>query len=445
MVWAEPVGVIYGPSQPNDCRYQYGASGRLKRCRLTWPGGIWNPQQTIVIAVIDTGIEDTHEDLTNKMYRDGSGNVIGYNEFTGVEGATGDDNGHGTHCAGIAAAQINNADGIAGISGWNGVAGYSDTTYTKLMPVKVDNADDTGSPADLEYGIVWAAQHGANVLSISQAEGGYTDASGVREAIAYAYGQGCFIAAAAGNDGGSTPNYPADDPGALSVAASDCTDTLASFSSWGTWVATAAPGVEIESTWNYDGYHNDSGTSMAAPLIAGEAALMWAQNPGFSNQQIYDSIISAVDSVAPYQSGETIGPGGTGGRANVYRALQGCVPGKIVACADFRGDGLPDFAFQNSSSGQAAIWAMDGSTLLWGAGVAGTVSSGYNALFAGCGYRRLQPGRPQRPRIPEQQHWADCILVHQRANAGWRRRFLPNPLAKPRTRAACGRPSWGRP
>ena len=104
---------------------------------------------------MDTGVLNAHEDLTNKMLRNGS-TIVGYNALTGTTGDANDDYGHGTHCAGIAAAQINNGKGIAGIAGWDGTSG-SDTNYIKIMPVKVLNSSGSGSDDGVASGITWAA------------------------------------------------------------------------------------------------------------------------------------------------------------------------------------------------------------------------------------------------------------------------------------------------
>jgi thermitase len=162
VLYAEPNHIYHTCATPNDpyySLYQYGP--QKVRADLGW--GIWNPTSPVVIAIADTGIDYTHPDLTNKILRNTvTGAVIGYNSV-GSNAHSGnatdpiDDNGHGTHCAGIAAAQINNGTGIAGIAGWNGQAGVSDTTYTRLMPVKVLNSAGSGTDATVASGISWAA------------------------------------------------------------------------------------------------------------------------------------------------------------------------------------------------------------------------------------------------------------------------------------------------
>jgi subtilisin family serine protease len=156
--------------------------------------------------------------------------------------------------------------------------------------------------------------------------GGQEFSQTLDDAVQYAVGKGCLVVAAAGNRGTSDKFYPAAEANVLAVAATNSSDTLASFSTYGDWVPVSAPGAEIYSTmptykvtWIQKNYATVSGTSMATPHIAGEAALLLAQNPGLSARQAMDLILSNVDPYTPYQS-RTLAPGA--GRINVYRALQ---------------------------------------------------------------------------------------------------------------------------
>lgn len=318
--FAEPNYLFYLCAIPNDPQYlakQYGP--QKVQADLAWE--VWQPQATTVIAVIDTGVDAGHPDLANKIYRDGSGNVIGY-DYANNDADPHDDQGHGTHCAGIAAAQVNNAIGIAGIAGWNGQAGSSDTTFIKIMPVKVLNANGLGSAAMLADGITFAADHGAKVLSLSL--GSNEDSATVRSAVQYAQSKGCVVVAAAGNESNTRLFYPGAYPDVLPVAATDGTDTLAPYSNYGAWVKIAAPGSNVYSTTPLAGgqYQNNyatlSGTSMATPHVAGAAALIRAQNPHLPYSAVNTLLTFIVDPYKPYQ-GRTLAPGA--GRLNIYRAL----------------------------------------------------------------------------------------------------------------------------
>jgi thermitase len=325
--FAEPNHAVHVASTPNDSLYanQYGPA----RVQADKAWDIWRPQGQVIVAIVDTGVDSGHPDLTNKILRDTSG-IVGWNAYA-IDPSTGqpktrdnalDDYGHGTHCAGIAAAQSNNGLGVAGIAGWDGNAAHTDVSV-KIMPVKVLQ-NGSGSDADVASGVTWAADHGARVISMSLGDSSYS--STLDAACTYAWNKGCVVVAAAGNSGSSAKFYPAANANVVSVAATDNTDTLASFSNWGTWVNVAAPGVSIYSTvptYATSGgfgtnYNFLSGTSMATPHVAGEAALLLAAKPSLTNAQVVSAIENNVDTYLPY-GGNTISA--TGGRINVYRAL----------------------------------------------------------------------------------------------------------------------------
>lgn len=309
--FAEPNYVLRAYSNPNDSYYRNQWAPSRVQADLAW--SLWKGNATTILAIVDTGVNTTHPDLANKILRDGAGNVVGYDYANGDSDPT-DDNGHGTHCAGIAAAQSNNGAGIAGIAGWNGDSGASDTGSTKILAVKVLGADGSGSLSAVANGITYAADKGAKVISLSL--GGSASTVTLSNAVAYAWSKGAIVVAAAGNDGKSTMSYPGALPNVISVAATDSTDTLASFSNYGSWVTCAAPGVNILSTYQ-DSYAYMSGTSMATPLVAGEVALLASYAPALTNTQLRAAVLGNTDPVVSY-SGRTIG----GGRVNVYRALQ---------------------------------------------------------------------------------------------------------------------------
>jgi thermitase len=306
---------------PNDSQYKAQWAPRQIQADLAWQ--IWRPRVPVVIAVIDSGIDSTHPDLAAKILRDEQG-IVGYDAELARRSDAMDDFFHGTHVAGIAAAHTNNGLGIAGIAGLAG-GGGSDADTIKLMPVKVLDRLGRGSVLSVARGITWAADQGAQVLNLSL--GASSSALTLTEAVKYALGKGCVIVAAAGNSGLASPNYPAATSGVISVAATDQKDTLTRFSSWGAWVAVAAPGDGILSTTpTYPtgqgvsmNYASMSGTSMACPHVAGEAALLLSHNPNLTAQDVVRLITRNVDPYLPYQD-HTLGP--SSGRVNVNRALR---------------------------------------------------------------------------------------------------------------------------
>jgi thermitase len=236
--------------------------------------------QPVVIAILDTGIDQNHEDIDpDHRTDDRRGKLLRDINFT--DSSTVDDRyGHGTHVAGVAAAATNNRVGIAGV--------YPDA---QLMNVKVISDSGVGYDSAIASGIRWAADNGADILNMSFGQN--PDATLIREAIAYAQGKGVLMVAAAGNEGTSTRRYPAAYPQVIGVAATTQpaigrSERLAEFSSYGaSWVDVAAPGEAIFSTLpnhaNTVGtkhYGSMNGTSMATPMVAAQAAMLWRSSGG---------------------------------------------------------------------------------------------------------------------------------------------------------------------
>lgn len=246
----------------------------------------WNTSSgasTTVIAVLDTGVDGSHPDLTGKL-------SPGYNFISNNTNTT-DDNGHGTHVAGIAAASTDNSLGIAGV-------GYR----CSIMPVKVLDASGTGSYSTIAAGISYASRNGAKVLNLSLS--GATPSLSLEAAVNAAIGRGCVVVAAAGNSGVTTEAWPAACSGSIAVAASTPADARASFSNYGTWVDLAAPGTSLLSTFPLatvtlgtapSGYKNMSGTSMATPVVAGVAGLLYSY---LGNQATPANVRSILESTA---------------------------------------------------------------------------------------------------------------------------------------------------
>jgi len=233
------------------------------------------------VAVVDTGVDSAHPDLAGQV-------LPGADFITGVEGPITDPNGHGTHVAGIIAAAAGNGEGIAGVA-----------PGARILPIRVLGANGGGYLSDAANGIVYAADHGADVINLSISSTTSIDA--MTNAIAYARSRGVVVVAAAGNmrANGSPASYPAADPGVIAVAATDSADRVASYSNAGDYVDVAAPGTAVLSTFP-GGYRRLSGTSMAAPHVAGLAALVRAADRALGPDQVEQVIeSSAADLGAP--------------------------------------------------------------------------------------------------------------------------------------------------
>ncbi|MBI4128020.1 MAG: S8 family peptidase [Parcubacteria group bacterium] len=222
---------------------------------LVWPTG--NTADPINVGIIDTGISKDHPDL--------KANIKGGINTINPRRSWNDDNGHGSHVAGITAA-LNDTVGVVG-------AGPSINLYA----IKVLGANGSGFLSDVIEGIQWAVANNMDVVNMSL--GTSSDIQSFHDAVTAAYNAGVVVVAAAGNSGGAVI-FPAAYPEAIAVSATDSSNTIASFSSRGPEVDLAAPGVSIYSTYKGTGYATLSGTSMAAPHVTGSAALVLNTAPG---------------------------------------------------------------------------------------------------------------------------------------------------------------------
>jgi type VII secretion-associated serine protease mycosin len=248
----------------------------------------WNRStgEGAVVAVIDTGVDASHPDLAGQV-------LTGFDELTQTPGADTDPNGHGTHVAGTIAAVTGNGIGVGSIA-----------PDARILPVRVLRADGGGYMSDAANGVVYAADHGADVINMSI--GATEEDYSMTSAIAYARSRGVVIVAAAGNERqrGNAPGYPAAEDGVIAVAATDADDVVASYSNQGGYVDVAAPGSAIISTYpvalSGSGYALLNGTSMASPHVAAVAALLKAYDPALTPDQVAGVLeSSATDLGAP--------------------------------------------------------------------------------------------------------------------------------------------------
>lgn len=231
---------------------------------------ILKSQREVKVAVVDTGVDYNHPDLKNKVLKD-----LGYNFINNSKDVM-DDNWHGTHVAGIIAAEGGNGIGISGVTGIANV---------KIIPIKALDKNGQGSSEIIAKGIRYAADKGADVINFSVGFSVKDDF--ISQAISYAESKGAFVVVSSGNDNINCDNIsPSGDEGAYTVASIDRADAKSYFSNYGNSVKIAAPGEEILSTVPGGGYEYKSGTSMAAPIAAGVVAMMKAENPNLSQKDI---------------------------------------------------------------------------------------------------------------------------------------------------------------
>jgi subtilisin family serine protease len=310
---SEPIVEAYDLVKHQDaCQLLSASNPHLTRCEpefvyrsLAWPSNdtlaqnqwgipltnipaawsITSGSSDVVVAVIDTGVDYNHPDLAQNMWTDPDGGY-GYNFFNNNPNPM-DFNSHGTHVAGTIAALRDNAIGVAGVA-----------PEVRIMAIQFLGANGAGTLSGAINSIYYAINNGANVINASWGGGG--NSSLLKEAIAAAGDAGILFVAAAGNnatDNQVRPTYPAsfDLPNIISVAANNVQDSLAWFSNYGaSAVDIAAPGVGILSSVP-GGYSYYSGTSMAAPHVAGVAALILSNAPELKPWEVKGKILGGAD------------------------------------------------------------------------------------------------------------------------------------------------------
>jgi len=242
----------------------------------------------VLVAVLDTGIDRDHEDLGSRVVAE-----VNFSDSPVVD----DLHGHGTHIAGIIAAEADNEIGIVGVA-----------PGSLIMNIKV--ADDRGrcDARAIADGIVWAVDNGANILNISLSLSEPSEA--LEEAIAYAWSHGAVIIAAAGNNGSSAPQYPAYYPQVIAVTATMEDDSRAPLASYGEWVDVAAPGYQIYSTLPDNEYGYKTGTSQAAAYVTGLAAFLYSiATDSDGDGLVNDEVRSAIENSCRQIDGSGMGNG----------------------------------------------------------------------------------------------------------------------------------------
>jgi thermitase len=317
--YAEPNFILKATATPNDPLYPQlyglnntGQTGGRADADIDAPEG-WDAAGLgafpatggTKIGIVDTGIDQTHPELSGKVAAcgDALGGMV-------VSGECTDDSLHGTHVAGTIAAKANNATGVAGV----------DFNASLVICKALRGGAGVGLTSDVSSCITWAHAQGAKVISMSLGGGASTT---LQQAVQGAWenggATGSVIVAAAGNDGDSTVSYPAGYAEVVSVAATDQNDAKASFSNTNGDVEVAAPGVDILSTIPGGQYAELSGTSMATPHASGVTGVLWQLFPASTASAIRSKLDAAVDDLGPAGRDQSFGFG----RVNLCKAAGG--------------------------------------------------------------------------------------------------------------------------
>lgn len=272
-------------SAPNDPGFAKQYALKITNALRGWD--VTRGDRRVVIGVVDSGVDINHPDLAAKI-------VGTYNGADGNNDVM-DHVGHGTHVAGIASAITNNGVGIAGAA-----------PDCSILAVKVASGSSSyPSTEGIANGIIWAADHGADVINLSLGAG--RESRAITAAVQHALRKNVVVLAATGNGSGNIKSWPALTPGVIAVGSTDARDRRSSFSNYGPWVSVVAPGSDIYSTFpandnliGQKNYGTISGTSMATPFAAGVAALIRTRYPEMSPAMVKQALeSSAEDKGAP--------------------------------------------------------------------------------------------------------------------------------------------------
>ncbi len=286
---------------------------------------------TVKLAILDSGLRKTHEDIGNYLQ--------GY-DWVYNDNDPNDANGHGTHVTSTAAGLTNNGLGVAGVA------------QAQILPVRVLNAQGSGTHSQIANGVTYATDQGSDIISMSL--GAPTGSSTLLNAINYAWNAGALVVAATGNDNGPI-GYPAKYSNAFAVGAYDQNRNRASFSNYGAEIDISAPGVQIAAAYNRNDadYVYLDGTSMATPIVSGVAALALTVNPSLTNQGLRDLLQNTANDLGAAGWDTSFGAGGVNAQAAVANAGSGGGGGGPVTVLDDDFEGTTTFV---KSSGTGDLW-----------------------------------------------------------------------------------------
>lgn len=392
-IWAMPIAEV----TPDDPQWGLQYAPAKIGANSVWD--VETGSDTAKIALADTGVNYLHEDLRNKVWvnpgedLDGDGEVYdlddlngidddgngviddlnGYDFFAGFGGIgswPGEDpsapdsdpndyHGHGTHCAGIAAAATSNALGVAGIAGGETPNAQYYKRGPRIICLRIGGKATDGqgyvtmdaAAAAIDY----AARNGADVISCSW---GSSATGGLFAAISMAQDSGIVIVKAAGNANDDQTDYMNSLPGVISVASTNSSDTRSGFSSFGSWVEISAPGSSIRSTNSVaynPSYSYKSGTSMATPAYAGAVLLVKSLMPSWTAQEIDSVLLNSADSIDHLNPGyeEQLGSG----RVNVFRAIENLPVANFSAGPELIGEPGLQVDFTDLSPNSPSAWS----------------------------------------------------------------------------------------
>jgi|GEM_PF-1570676 len=376
VLYAEPRPIHRLCDEPNDTSYVNGLQWYLNTVNAPEAWDITHGDSAVIIGIVDSGVDWDHPDLADNIWFNSGEDVNGDGRFTAIDwnGVDDDGNGfvddwhgwdfggmtipdnnpdegepvHGTHVAGIAAAVTDNVLGVAGMS-WN----------CTIMPVKVSRTPYDGIRYGYE-GIQYAADNGADVITLCWGHSGGLPSQFEQEIIDSAFAKGAILVASAGNDPPTAPPdtcplyYPAWYNHVTAVAATDSNDNAFSWTFYGSWVDVSAPGAPIYNAWWNDTYTMLGGTSLSGALVAGLAGLLKSVEPHVNSDEFETRMQTTsddIDRLNPSYEG-WLG----GGRLNAYRALGAAVPVSLTHFEAIGGQDLVTLNWVSASEVSCHRW-----------------------------------------------------------------------------------------